>query len=97
MLEAAEKEMMHEAQQQLQAAHARRQRRTKEEEQRENWIDKQSFNLAIRPTRTSGRFRFRSMPMLGDPQGADTVKLGCSRAETLEEFRERYKIAPTVA
>jgi len=90
MLAKAEQQMMEAAIKQLEVARSRRKNRTTEQAQRSDWIDKQRYNVAIRPTRTSGRFRFRSMPMLGEPEGSNTVEIGCSRAEALDEFRARH-------
>ena len=38
--------------------------RTPAQKERAAWLDEHKYNLAIRPTRTSGRFRFRSLPIL---------------------------------
>lgn len=48
----------------LDAANAHKRVRTEREIARDDFIAAHANNFAIRPTRTSGRFRFRSMPIL---------------------------------
>ena len=59
------------------------QNRTPAQKERAAWLDQRQYNLAIRPTRTSGRFRFRSLPILSRSRAyyADSVPASSQEEE----------------
>ena len=63
MLQSVRDEQMAEAEQAIEKATSTR-NSSELEKKRKDWVDANGHNLLVWPARTSGRFRFRSLPIL---------------------------------